>query len=227
MIGTLVNSITILGGGLLGLAVGARFDQKYQDSVVSALGLAVVVLGLQMAFKSNNYLIVICSMALGALIGAWIDIEKQLETVGEKFKKGLKSNNSKLVEGFVTATLIYCIGSMGILGAIKDGMDGDPSILYAKALLDGIISIALASTLGIGVILSCIPVLIYQGVIALAAMNFGSFVSEPALDNMTATGGLLIAGIGLNLLGFTKLKMGNYLPAVIFAIVLSIIFSKS
>ena len=178
-----------------------------------------------MALKTQNFLALISSMALGALIGEWLNIEKALDRMAEHLKHRLNMKSSNFSTGLVTATLIYCVGSMAVVGAFENGVHGNPDILYSKSLLDGMTSIVLASTLGIGVAFSAIPVLVYQGSIAIVSSMFGPALPQVALSGITATGGLLIFAIALNILGIVKLRTGNMLPALIFAALFSIWFS--
>ncbi len=218
MTGTLVNSMAIVAGGFFGLVLGRYFTARYQAICIQAMGLCVAVVGLKMAMVEANILIVILSMALGGVVGEWIDIEARLKAFAEAVKTKLGRGDARFTEGFVGATLLYCVGSLAILGAIEDGLKSDPSLLYTKALMDGLISIPMASSLGLGVLLSSIPVLFYQGSISLTAMAVGDLATPEVIANLTATGGLLVAALGLNLLKITEIPIGNLLPAVGFAV---------
>jgi uncharacterized membrane protein YqgA involved in biofilm formation len=180
-----------------------------------------------MAIKADNILLVIFSLVIGGVIGEIIDIEAGLERFGERIKRKFKSNNTseRFVEGFLTASLLYCVGSMAIMGAIKEGLSGNPDILYAKSLLDGVTSIAFTAAMGIGVLFSAIPVFLYQGGITLLARTIKDFLSPEIINEMTAVGGILIWGIGFGLLGIKKIKVGNLLPAILVAAFLAAIFS--
>lgn len=215
--GSLVNFLAIIVGGLAGLVLKDRFGPRYQDIALKALGLSSMVIGLQMALKVENPLIMISSMVVGGFLGEWIDIEKALKRFAEWIKARGNFQESQFVTGFMTASLIYCVGSMAILGALEDGIHNNPSILYMKSLLDGITSIALAATMGIGVVLSAIPVLIYQGTISILSSQLAGFFVDRAMLNLSSTGGLLIMAISLNMLGITQLKVGNLLPAIFIA----------
>jgi len=224
MKGTLVNTATVLVGSMVGLLIGARFSEKINTMVMHALGLATLLIGFKMAFKTDNILIVIGSLAIGGIIGEIIKLEEGLEKLGEFIKKKVKSESGNFVLGFVTSSLVFCIGPMTIVGSIQDGISGDASVLYAKSLLDGFASVVFASTLGIGVIFSSLVVLIFQGSLTLLGGEL-SFLLKPAvLNELVATGGLIIVGIGIYLLGIKKIKVGNFLPALVVAVVLALLF---
>jgi uncharacterized membrane protein YqgA involved in biofilm formation len=225
--GTIVNVVAIFLGCSAGFILKSKFPEKIEKIIMQALGLASLLIGVQMAIKADNILLVIFSLVIGGVIGEIIDIEAGLERFGERIKRKFKSNNTseRFVEGFLTASLLYCVGSMAIMGAIKEGLSGDPDILYAKSLLDGVTSIAFTAAMGIGVLFSAIPVFLYQGGITLLARNIKDFLSPEIINEMTAVGGILIWGIGFGLLGIKKIKVGNLLPAILVAAFLAAIFS--
>lgn len=223
MKGTLFNTITVIIGSLLGVLIGKRFTERLNTMVMHALGLVTLLIGFKMALKTENILLVIGSLALGGITGEILKIEDGLERLGDFIKSKVKSQSSHFVLGFVTSSLVFCVGPMTIVGSIKDGMTGDASILYAKSILDGFASIAFASALGIGVIFSALTVLIFQGFLTLLGAKL-SFLTDPKiLNELTATGGLIIVGIGFYLLGIKKIKVGNFLPALIFAVIFALI----
>jgi len=223
MKGTLFNTATVIIGSLLGLLIGKRFSERLNTMVMHVLGLATLLIGARMALKTENILIIIGSLALGGIVGEIIKIEEGLERFGEFIKLKVRSQSGNFVLGFVTASLVFCVGPMTIVGSIKDGISGDASILYAKSILDGFASVAFASTLGIGVIFSALTVLIFQGSLTLLGANL-SFLMEPKiLNELTATGGLIIVGIGFNLLGIKRIKVGNFLPALVIAVILALL----
>ncbi len=226
MKGTIVNVVAIFLGCSAGFILKSKFPEKIEKIIMQALGLASLLIGMQMAIKADNILLVIFSLVIGGVIGEIIDIEAGLERFGERIKRKFKSNNTseRFVEGFLTASLLYCVGSMAIMGAIKEGLSGDPDILYAKSLLDGVTSIAFTAAMGIGVLFSAIPVFLYQGGITLLARNIKDFLSPEIINEMTAVGGILIWGIGFGLLGIKKIKVGNLLPAILVAAFLAAIF---
>lgn len=224
--GTIINAIAIIAGGLLGSLI-PRISEGMRHTVMQGLGLVIAVLGISMALKSTNLLIVIISLVLGGILGELFRIESRLQQLGlwleRVIQRGGKTESTKssIAEGFVTATLVYCIGAMAILGAIDSGLRNNHDILYTKSMLDGISAIIFASTLGIGVVFSSIPVFVYQGIIALSASFIYLFVSNTELNaiitEVTAVGGVLIIGLGINILGIIKINVANLLPSIIIA----------
>lgn len=254
MKGTFVNIAAILAGTALGLGFGRLIPERLRRITMQAIGLAVLAIGLQMAIDPRvssaavpyagklpyypNLLVMVGGLVIGAIIGELLQIELRLERFGHRLQQlaarmpaiaPVNGNNQpdakghRLVEGFVTASLLYCVGAMAVIGAIKDGV-GDPSILYLKATLDGVASVVLASTFGIGVGLSVIPLIIYQGGISLASSFIAPVLTVPVLATLTAVGGLLIASIGLDMLGIKRLPVGNLLPAIFVAAALAYFF---
>jgi len=217
--GTIANVAAICAGSLLGRYAGRFIPERMRQTVMSGLGLTVLLIGLQLALKSRQPLIVIGSLIVGGVLGETLRIEGRLESFGRWLQDRFASLGD-IGEGFVAASLLYCVGAMAIMGSLQDGFSGRPTILYAKAALDGVASVALASTLGIGVLLSALPVALYQGGITLAAGSARALLTEPVVVEMNAVGGLLIAAIGLDLLGIRRLPVGNMLPAVFVAVVL-------
>lgn len=218
LLGTLVNAACIAIGAIVGRFL-QNIPEKVKETVMSGIGLAVAVMGLQMTFKSEQYLIVILSIVIGAVIGEWIDIEKHLNALGKWIESKMKqTEGTSISQGFVTATLIFCIGAMSILGALDSGIRNDHTVLITKAIIDGFTAIILSSTLGIGVLFSAIPIILYEGVIALLATQINQWVPSGLMDmfiaEMTATGGLMIAVIGLNIMGLTKIRAANLLPGI-------------
>jgi uncharacterized protein len=228
LLGTLVNGLCIIIGTLLG-KLFHRIPQRMKDTVMSGIGLAVMVLGLQMSFKSEQFLIVILSLVGGAIIGELVDLDLKLNQLGNWLEKKLgSSEESSISQGFVTATLIFVIGAMAIIGALDSGIRGDHNVLYTKAIIDGFTSVILATTLGIGVLFSAVPVMLYQGTIALFATQIDRFVPAVLLESfvveMTSAGGIMIVAIGLNLLGLTKIRVANLLPGILVVALLVSIF---
>jgi uncharacterized membrane protein YqgA involved in biofilm formation len=226
--GTIVNAAAIIIGGLLGILLPGIPD-NVKRTVMQGLGLAIAVLGLSMALKTENFLIMIVSLVAGGLIGEWIQVERRLEQVGQwlERKSGAltrQGGRGRFSEGFVTATLVYCVGAMAILGSIDSGLRNDHMILYTKSLLDGFSSIIFASTLGVGVLFSSVPVFVYQGCIALGASVITLLVGDDMLNAMiievSAVGGVLIIGIGLNVLEIKRIHVGNLLPSLLIAALL-------
>jgi uncharacterized membrane protein YqgA involved in biofilm formation len=221
--GTLVNISAIVIGSLIGRWAGRYLSARIRNTLMAGLGLAVLLIGLQLALQSQQIMIVIGSLIAGGLIGELLAIEKRLESFGLHLQQRF-SGMGKVAEGFVTASLLYCVGAMAIMGALQDGMGEEPTILYAKAFLDGVASIALASTLGIGVIFSIIPLFFYQGAITLAAEMSRALLTPAVIVEMNAVGGLLITAIALDLIGLKRLPVGNLLPAVAVAVGLMWLF---
>jgi uncharacterized protein len=219
LLGTIVNGICIIIGTLLGVFLH-RIPENMKGTVMKAIGLAVVVLGLQMGLKSENFLIVIISLALGAAWGEWMNLEDKLNALGAWLEKKLGSKKeTSISQGFVTATLIFVIGAMAVIGALDSGIRGDHDVLYTKSIIDGFTSLILTTTLGIGVMFSAVPVMLYQGLIALFATQIHQWVPQELMDayivEMTATGGIMIFAIGLNLIGITKIRVANLLPGIL------------
>lgn len=209
MKGTIVNCLAIAVGSGLGLLLKSKISPKYQETIMQGLGLSVLLIGLTMAIKTQNVLIVTISMIVGAVIGEIIDIDGKLNRAGERLSARFQSSGGAIGKAFVTTSLVYCIGAMAIIGALQDGLTGDASTLYAKAMLDGTGAVIFTATLGIGVILSIIPVLVYQGAITLLATWLSPLLTEAVICEVTAVGGLLIVGIGLSLLKISQIKIAN------------------
>lgn len=224
MKGTLVNAAGILGGSIIGLLLKKNIPEKYQHTVMHGLALAVGLIGLQMALKTQNILIVIVSMVIGGLVGEFIDIDKCLNRVGQWLTVRMGSKYGSVGEGFITGSLVFCVGAMAIVGSIQDGLTGDATTLYAKAMLDTVAAVVFASGMGIGVALSSISVLVYQGMVTLLASSFSGFISDVMIREMTAVGGLLIIGISLLILEIKIIKVANLLPAVPVAAVIVLLW---
>jgi len=221
--GTLVNTGAIIAGSLIGISVGKHLPDRIKTIMVQALGLSVLLVGIKMALDVTDLIVTIGCMLLGAVTGELIRIEYWIERLGKWLKERTSSNSSTFAEGFMSASVLYLTGAMMIVGSIQDGTIGDPTTLYVKSLLDGVISIPLASGLGIGVGFSALSVFVVQGSLTLLAGHL-LFMQDPVVLNaVTATGGLLIIGIGINLLQVTKIPIGNFLPAIIYAIIWAVI----
>ncbi len=218
MIGTVVNTGAVLVGSTLGISAGKRMPERIRSILMQALGLSVVLIGLKMALSGEKMISAIAYLLLGGLTGEILRIEERIGRVGEWLKARAGSDSSTFVQGFVSASLLYLVGAMMIVGSIQDGTAGDPSTLYVKSLLDGVASIALASTFGVGVAFSALSVFVVQGAITLLASRLMFLQSPDVLNAITATGGLLILGIGINLLELRTIRTGNLLPALAYAI---------
>jgi len=226
MQGTAVNAAAIIIGSIVGLKAGHLISSRVRGTVMAGLGLAVLLIGVQLALKSREPLIIIGSLIGGGILGELLRIEARLEGLGNRIGDRFQGSG-QVAEGFVTASLLYCVGAMAIMGALQDGLGSRPDILYAKAALDGIASVALASTLGIGVLFSALPLLAYQGAITLSATFAQQLLTPGVVQEMNAVGGLLIMAIALDLLGIKRIPVGNLLPAVFLAPPLVMIFASS
>lgn len=223
LLGTIVNAIAIIIGSLLGQTINGMKD-NVKNSIVQVISLCVVVMGIKMGFASNNFIIVIFSIVIGTILGEWWALEDKLEGVGHRLEKWVgKKGQGNISSAFVSATIIYCVGAMAILGALDSGIRYDHSLLLTKSLLDGFTAILFASTLGIGVIFSAIPVFLYQSAITMSAYFIQQFVNEDLLEmiinELTATGGIMIIAIGINMLGLKKIRVANMLPSIIIVII--------
>lgn len=225
MLGTIVNALAIIGGSLFGFILKGGIPKKINETIIKGLALCILVIGISGAIKSQNMLVVICSIVIGALIGEAIDIDARLFKLGDSIESKLQGKGGKISEGFVTASLVYCVGAMAIVGSLNSGLKGDHSILFTKSVLDGISAIMFTSTLGIGVALSAIPVFLYQGIITIGASYLQGILTQTAIiTEISAVGSVLIMGLGFNMLGLTKIKVANFLPAVIIPIIYFLIF---
>lgn len=233
MTGTLLNIATVLLGGSLGLFLGGRLPERLKGTVTAGMGLFTAAIGVQMFLKTQNPLIVLGSLILGALLGEWWQIEDGLQNLGiilEKRILGVSSTalttsgsaapttSSRFVRGFLTASLIFCVGPMTILGSIQDGLTGDYSLLAVKAVLDGFSALAFASTLGVGVLFSATVILVYQGGISLLAAQLNQIVNPAMMNEMTAAGGVMLLGLAISsMLEIKQIRVGNFLPALVVA----------
>lgn len=224
MLGTIVNAGAIILGSLLGCIFKNFIPEKYAESLLKGVALAVIIIGIKLGLQGENLILLVISILVGTLIGEMLGIENRLDKLGEKLENKFFNSNTGLAKGFVTCTLIYCIGSMAIVGSIQSGLTGNHELLYTKSVLDGITAITMASTLGIGVLLSSVSVFIYQGTITLLAGVLKSILTEVTVNEMTAVGGVLIMAIGLNFLDIKRIKVGNMLPAVFIPIIYFLIF---
>lgn len=230
LLGSFLNALFIVIGALFG-RLFKNIPESMQQTVMSVIGLVVAVLGIQMGVSSSNFIIIVISLVVGTVIGEWLDLEGKFNRFGKWVESlfGKRAQQGTIAEGFVTATLIFVIGSMAIIGALDSGLRNDHNVLITKGIIDGFMSIILASTLGIGVLLSAVPVFFYQGAIALFAGVISTYIPPEALDlyikEMTATGGVMILAIGLNITGLTKIRVANLLPAIVMVgIVVAIMF---
>jgi len=221
--GTLLNAAAVLAGGLLGTLLGQRLPERILDNVIRAVGLFTVAMGLRFAFETSNLLFLLGSIVIGGIIGSLASLDMHLIALGEWLQRRSGSAGEGaggISEAFVTSTIVFCVGPLTFLGAVQNGLSGDASLLTIKSVLDGFASIALAATLGWGVLLSVVVILVYQGGLAAGATAFSGFLSDRQLVEMSAVGGLLILGVGLKLLRIRDVQVADFLPAVLVAPIL-------
>ena len=214
--GTLLNLLTVLAGGLLGTVLGDRLPPRLRENVVAGVGLFICAMGVKFAIDTANLLYLLGAILIGGVIGSLAGIERRLNDVGEAVQRRFARPReaSTIAEGFVTASIVFCVGPLTFLGAIQNGLTGDASLLVIKSVLDGFSAIAFAATLGWGVLLSLVVIVIYQGGLAAGASVFAGLLSEAQLREMSAVGGLLILGVGLKLLKIRDVQVADYLPAI-------------
>ncbi|MFW9917384.1 MAG: DUF554 domain-containing protein [Candidatus Thorarchaeota archaeon] len=220
-VGNVVNFTAIIIGSILGLVVGDRFSEKAKETGLQGMGLVVIALGIAMALETEYFLIMILSIAFGGVIGEILDIEGKTEQLGEFLQErvGRDEDEGRFVQGFVTATILFCTGPLAIIGGIEDGL-GDPEVLLNKAALDGFASIALASTLGVGVIFSAVVVFLYQGFFVVLASQLEPLLSDELIREIGAVGGIMILGIGVNLTKIGSIRCANLIPAFLVLLIL-------
>ena len=211
----MVNALAIAVGALVGNKLRGGISERFRSILMQAMALAVMLIGIAGAVKTTDALIVVISLAIGALVGEGVNIEKRLEQVGDALKRRVKGAEASFTQGFVSASLIFCVGAMAIVGLLDAGLRGEYSTILTKSLIDGITAAMLASTLGLGVIFSAAAVFVYQGAITLLAGLLQPLLTDAIITEMSAVGGLLIFAIGLNMQGITKIRVGNLLPAIL------------
>ena len=221
--GVFANTAAILVGCILGRLVKVADDVR--DTITQGLGLAVCLIGFDMALESQQFLIPIAALAMGGTLGATLDLEGRLERIGVSLGNKLGHSSGDFSNGFMTATLVFCVGAMAVIGSLNSGLYNDHQVLYAKAILDGLSSIFFTASFGIGVAFSAVSVFIYQGSIALLARLISPLFNEAVLAELSSTGGLLVFALGLNMVGATKIRAGNLLPSIILAVILAAIFA--
>ncbi|MGN0468654.1 MAG: DUF554 domain-containing protein [Acutalibacteraceae bacterium] len=227
MLGVLVNVATVLIGSTLGLIFKKGISKRFTDAVMIGIGLCTVCIGVSGMLKGENILVAIISMVLGAIVGTWIDFDKRINQVGDFLSKKLKRSDEKVsvAEGFVTASLLFCIGAMTIIGSLEAGLKGDNTTLFTKSVLDLFSSMMLSASLGIGVIFASVFVLVFQGGLVLLSGLLEPVLNDAAVAEITCVGSLMILALGLNLLGITKIKVANYFPALVFAPIICYVFA--
>ena len=227
MLGVLINCITVIIGSIIGMTFKNKISKKITDGIMMGIGLCTIYIGIDGTLKGDNTIVLIVAMSLGAFIGFMLDIDNKINSFAnfatQKFKNDDRTNAA---EGFVTACLIFCVGSMTLVGSIQAGVSGDNTMLITKSILDLISSLALASTFGIGVLLSTLFVLIFQGGLVLISSFAGNFLSLSMQNEMICTGSVIIIGLGLNIIGVTKIKVANYIPAIFIAPAITPILNK-
>ena len=234
MLGTFINVGAILLGGLVGLVAGNKIPVKFRQTMVSGLGLFTLAYGIYIFTETNNMLIPLGALILGTMVGEWLKLEERLESLGSflqaKFNRAEEAHSieaQRFISGFVTSSLLFCIGPMAILGSIQDGLSGNFQMLAIKSLLDGLASVAFASSLGVGVLFSALPVLVYQGAISLSARALGQGFDASVVAEMTAIGGVILAGIAIsNLLEIKKIRIGSFLPALLIVVLVVLLLNR-
>ena len=222
--GVIVNTITVIIGSSVGLLLKKGIPKKVNKAVMTALGLCTIAIGVTGVMKGQNQLVMILSMVCGTIVGTLIDIDKKIENLGDKLAKKSKSNENTFSQGFVTASLLFCVGAMTIVGSMNAGISGDNEMLYTKSVLDLISSSMLAASLGFGVMCASAFVFVFQGALVALSMVLGSFLSEFAIAELICAGSVMIIALGLNLIGVTKIKVANLLPGLIFVPVFCALF---
>lgn len=223
MLGTIVNAAVIILGSLLGLLLKGGIPKRVQETVMNGLSLCIIYIGISGTMKGQNVLLIIISMVMGCIIGELLNIDRRINGLGGFIESKFKGRFGKISEGFVTSSLLFCIGAMAIVGSLESGLTGNHTILYAKSMIDGVSSIIFASSLGAGVLFSSVAVFLYQGTITLCATFLKGILVQAVINDMTAVGSLLIIGLGFNMLKITKIKVANLLPAVFIPIIYSLI----
>lgn len=223
-VGPVINALAIVGGGLLGLAIGSRLPERVRAIVFQGLGLCTLVIGLQMALTTRAPILLILSVLVGGITGELLRLEDRFLALGDRLKARLQSRNPRFTEGLVNAAVLFCIGAMAIVGSFDEGLRGDRTVVLSKSILDGFAAIAMASAYGLGVIFAAVPLLLYQsGLVAFAGM-LQPWLTPALMTELTATGGVLIMGISLNLLNLTQIRLSNLLPALFVIVVLALLF---
>lgn len=227
MLGTIVNAIAIIVGSLIGLLFKGKIPENYNQTIMKSIALAVVLIGLMNALKTENVLLLIISLVIGSLLGEALKIEARLDSLGQWLENRFSGSNDGFSKAFVTSSLIFCVGSMAIIGALESGLNNNHQTLFAKSVLDGISSIIFSSSLGLGVLFSAVPVFLYQGLITISASLMKPFLIDAVIIEMSAVGGILIVALGLNMLEINKIKAGNMLPAIFIPLIYYMISSSA
>ena len=223
MIGTWINTATVVAGALIGMAIGNRLPERIRQLVFTGLGLITLGIGASMVIRGTRPLIIIGSVVLGGVIGELINIEQRLERFAGWLQARVRVGEGDFVRGFVTASLLFCVGPMTVLGSIQDGLSGDSTILITKSIMDGFSAIALAATTGVGVLFSAITVLVVQGGLSLLGESLSILTEPQALDQLTGVGGVLIMGLAIRMLEIKDIRVGNFLPALVIVAILVVL----
>ncbi len=223
MLGTIVNTLSIIAGTLIGLLFRGSIPEKYSQTIQHAIGLAVILIGIKSALMTDAILVVIISLALGSLLGELLRIEERLDQLGTWIGRRVSKEGDGISKAFVSTSLLYCVGAMAIIGSMESGLTGNHQTLFAKSILDGIGSVLFASTLGIGVLFSSVSVFIYQGLLTVTASSMKPFLLPEVVSQMSSVGGLLIFAIGIGLLEIKRIKIGNMLPAIFIPLVYQVV----
>ena len=224
MLGTIVNALSIALGTALGLILKSGIRNNYRETIMDGVALSVLLIGMMSAIKTNDLVLLIFSLVIGSIIGEALKIEDRLAGLGQLIESRTSSTDGSVAKAFVTASLVFCVGSMAIVGSIESGLTGNHQTLFAKSVLDGIVSIFLSSTMGFGVIFSAAAVFLYQGIITLLASSLKSLLTDEMVREISAIGGVLIMAIGLNMLKLTNIKVMNFVPAIFLPILLCLFF---
>jgi len=223
--GTLINAMAIIIGGGLGLLFRKRCPERISRTALEVMGLFTILVGVKMALQGEELILALISLALGSMLGEWINIEDRLEKFAFSLEERLHLTEYSPAKGFIQASLLFCVGSMAIVGSIAEGLQGDSSILITKAMMDGIISIPFAAGMGIGVLGSAFPILVYQGSLTVLASQSQAFFTPLMIQELTSVGGVIVMGIGVNILGLKKVRVGNFIPALF--IIVFILYFKA
>lgn len=219
MLGTIVNTLTVVIGGTIGMLLNKSLHPRFKQIYFQATGLFTIAIGITMMKDMQNILIVVAAIALGALLGEWLQLEDRVEALSELLKKRLKIGNERFTEGLVTAFMLFCVGAMTVVGAVDEGIGRSSEVLLTKSLMDGFSSVLLASAFGVGVVFAAIPLFLFQGGISLFAMFASSFFSADIIQGLSSVGGILLIGLGFNILEIKKLRVVNMLPALVLVVV--------
>ena len=225
--GTLLNAATVLTGGVVGTVVGDRLPARLRENVVRGVGLFVIAMGVKFAIDTSNLLFILGAILLGGIVGSLVGVDALLNRLGERLQQRVAGGRTSTVaEAFVTSSIVFCVGPLTFLGAIQNGLAGDPTLLTVKSVLDGFTAVALAATLGWGVLLTVPLILLYQGGLAIGASLFAGVLSDLQLREMSAVGGLLLMGVGLKLLSIRDVKVADFLPAIILSPIVVAAFAR-